>query len=220
VDAIRSRGKLPILTAGTGFYLRAFLWGMYRVPEISPDLKSYVASLSSEEVLQKLYRIDPDALELISKNDFYRYRRALETGLAGAKWSRLGQETEGGYLDKNPDLKWEGYFISWERDTLYKRINQRCKGILERMAEEAWEVCKGYGEDCPGLKTLGYNFALDYRKGQITIESFYEGLAKAHRNYAKRQITWFRKDSQLRHISWDSLLGRLQELEYKINRKE
>lgn len=214
--SIRDRGKIPILTAGTGFYLRAFLHGMYPVPDILPEIRNLVNEMDEARVLEELKERDFPAFEKISPNDFYRYRRALEVNLSGVKWSGLGQETEGGYLHKNPGLRIQGYFVDWDRDILYRGINDRAKSILEPMAEEAKRVCDLYGRECPGLKTLGYNFALDYLQGSRTIESYYDEIAKAHRNYAKRQITWFKRESYLVSGTWDSILGTLIDLQLLI----
>ncbi|MCC5814198.1 MAG: tRNA (adenosine(37)-N6)-dimethylallyltransferase MiaA [Leptospira sp.] len=220
VQSILKRNKIPILMAGTGFYLRAFLYGMYPVPKISEETRQIVNNLSDVEVLHQLESLDMHAYQKISPNDFYRYRRALEVNLSGQKWSQLGEKTEGGFLDEIPGVSILGLFIDWDRKILYERINQRAKSILEPMIEEAKSISLRYGRNCPGLKSLGYNFALDYIDGTLNVESFYEEIAKAHRNYAKRQITWFRKEPLIRPVSWDYALGTLVELQLlKKNKK-
>jgi tRNA dimethylallyltransferase len=220
VQSIIDRNKIPILIAGTGFYLRAFLYGMYPVPEISEETRQMVNAMSDVEVLHQLKSLDMQAYEKISPNDFYRYRRALEVNLSGQMWSQLGEKTEGGFLEEVPDLAVLGLFIDWDRKILYERINQRVQSILVPMIEEAKVISLRYGKNCPGLKSLGYNFALDYIDGTLNVETFYEEIAKAHRNYAKRQITWFRKEPLLQAVSWDFALGTLVELQLlKKNKK-
>lgn len=213
VQKIIDKKKIPILTAGTGFYLRAFLYGMYPVPKIPADVRNHVNSLSEGMVLEELEKMDSIAKEEISPNDFYRYRRALEVAYMGVKWSDLKTKTDGGYLTENPGIRVRGFFLDWNRNELYERINRRAESLLIPMAQEARKISERYGRNCPGLKTLGYNFALDYIDGSLNIESFCEEIAKAHRNYAKRQITWFRKQPLLESFSWDCVLGILADMQ-------
>jgi tRNA dimethylallyltransferase len=202
VESIQAEGKIPILVTGTGFYLKAFLYGMYPVPDVPPEIHNSVLALSEEEVIRELKEKDLTSYERISPNDFYRYRRALEISRLGSRWSELNGETNGGYIRaKRPNVL--GFFLDWDRRILYDRINKRAKEILLGMSKEAEEISLRYGRDCPGLKSLGYNFALDFLDGKISLETFYEGIAKAHRNYAKKQITWFRKEPLVQSATWD-----------------
>lgn len=213
VDKIRAQGKIPILTAGTGFYLKAFLYGMYPVPSPTQEVKNYVQSLPPESLVEELRKKDPEALNKISKNDYYRYKRALELAMSGILFSHLGKERVGGYLEDRKIQNYQGYWIIWDRKILYQRIEERAKNILLPMAEEAKKVEKEYGRDCPALKTLGYNFALDFIHGKIKIESFYSELVRAHRLYAKKQTTWFRKQPDLKPVTWNELLEILKQLQ-------
>ncbi|WP_167882144.1 tRNA (adenosine(37)-N6)-dimethylallyltransferase MiaA [Leptospira semungkisensis] len=201
LDGVLSRGKIPVLTAGTGFYLNAFLFGMFPVPSISQEIKEKVESLSMEERIEELKRLDPKALLKIFPNDNYRYGRALEVNLMGTVWSELKLE-EGGGVISSRNLKIQGaYFLDLDRKELYSRIDARARQMIEAgMAKEAEKVAEKYGEDCPGLQSLGYNFALENIKGTSNLETFFGNLSQSHRNYAKRQITWFRKQKFLEPI--------------------
>jgi tRNA dimethylallyltransferase len=209
VDRILSEGKIPILVAGTGFYLKAFLYGMYPAPNVPESIHSHVLGLKEEDVVAQLKELDRQAYDSISPNDYYRYRRALEINLTGTKWSEVKLDTEGGFLRSHSGLLIRGFFLDWDRKELYLRINERAKNILLPMAEEAKIISDRYGRDCPGLLSLGYDFALDFLAGRLNIETFYEGIAKTHRNYAKRQVTWFRKEPLLESVSWDFALRTL-----------
>ncbi len=217
---IRAKSKIPILVAGTGFYLKAFLYGMYPIPDVPESVHNEVLALSEEIVAFELQTRDPEAFKLISKNDFYRYRRALEVCRVAGSWSEFKKETRGGLLKSHPDLSIVGFFIDWDRDILYQRINERAHSILLPMAEECKKVQALYGRDCPGLKTLGYNFAVDYVEQNLSLDSFYEEIAKDHRNYAKRQITWFKKEPLLQSVSWDFALERLLEFQLLIKKNK
>ncbi|WP_207766282.1 tRNA (adenosine(37)-N6)-dimethylallyltransferase MiaA [Leptospira wolffii] len=213
LDDILSRDKIPVLTAGTGFYLNAFLFGMYPVPQISPEIRAKVEALSMEERIRELQLLDPKALERIFPNDNYRYGRALEVNWSGAVWSELKvEEGEGALVSRN--LKIAGaYFLDLDREILYRRINARAREMIESgMAEEAKRVAEKYGEDCPGLQSLGYNFALENIKGTSNLETFFGNLSQSHRNYAKRQVTWFRKQKFLEPIDPSSVYKKIQNI--------
>lgn len=201
---IQSRGKVPFLIGGTGFYLRAFLLGMYPVPNVPKETKEYVLTLPLEEARGLLQSKDPKAMEALNEQDGYRIKRALEVVLTGVLWSDVSKETVGGYLADHPEVRLVGHWLDWPREILYKRINVRVEEIVSAMLEETKEVVSKYGPNCPGLRTLGYNFALAFLNGMIDINTFIEQLAQSHRNYAKRQITWFKKESFLSPISYDA----------------
>lgn len=204
ISDIQSRGKIPFLIGGTGFYLRAFLLGMFPVPNVPKETKEYVLGLSLDEARLMLQQKDPKAMETLSYQDGYRIKRALEVVLTGVLWSDVSKETVGGFLKDNPDIKLVGHWLDWPREILYNRINTRVEQIVGGMIEETKEVVSKYGPDCPGLRTLGYNFALAFLNGMIDINTFIEQLAQSHRNYAKRQITWFKKEPFLSPISYDA----------------
>ncbi|MGV3666917.1 MAG: tRNA (adenosine(37)-N6)-dimethylallyltransferase MiaA [Leptospira bouyouniensis] len=204
ISDIQSRGKIPFLIGGTGFYLRAFLLGMFPVPNVPKETKEYVLGLSLDEARLMLQQKDTKAMETLSYQDGYRIKRALEVVLTGVLWSDVSKETVGGFLKDNPDIKLVGHWLDWPREILYNRINTRVEQIVGGMIEETKEVVSKYGPDCPGLRTLGYNFALAFLNGMIDINTFIEQLAQSHRNYAKRQITWFKKEPFLSPISYDA----------------
>ncbi|TGK30967.1 tRNA (adenosine(37)-N6)-dimethylallyltransferase MiaA [Leptospira gomenensis] len=195
---VLERNKIPVFTAGTGFYLKAFLFGMFPVPEIDPEVRERVLSLSYEEKKELLQSLDPDSLVRIFPGDEYRLGRALEVNLMGKRWSALEIDPKTSAM-KRFDLRIGcGIFLDLDRAELYDRINRRAAQMIEEgMAEEAWKIRERYGENCPGLKSLGYNFALENKKGNSNVETFLGDLSQSHRNYAKRQITWFRKETYL-----------------------
>ncbi len=213
LDGILAREKIPVLTAGTGFYLNAFLFGMYPVPTISPEIRTKVDALSMEERISELQILDPKALERIFPNDNYRLGRALEVNWMGTIWSELKVEEGRGILDSRNLKIAGGYFLNLDRKKLYERINERAKTMIESgMAEEAKRVADLYGEDCPGLQSLGYNFALENIKGTSNLETFLGNLSQSHRNYAKRQITWFRKQNFLEAMDPAEVYKKIQNI--------
>ncbi|WCL48992.1 tRNA (adenosine(37)-N6)-dimethylallyltransferase MiaA [Leptospira sp. GIMC2001] len=216
---IRKRSKIPILVVGTGFYLKAFLYGMYPVPDIPDSIRNELEGYSDSEVEAKLKAVDIEAYQSIQPNDFYRYRRALEVNLAGGLWSDHKKNIQGGFLKEHPNTKTIGYFLDWDRAILYDRINYRAKQLIDPMIEETKFILEKYGRDCPGLRSIGYNFAIDFLDSKTSVDSFYEDIAKAHRNYAKKQITWFRKEPLLNSVSWDFAMESLREFQLLVKNK-
>ncbi|WP_061249200.1 tRNA (adenosine(37)-N6)-dimethylallyltransferase MiaA [Leptospira alstonii] len=201
LQKVLNAGKIPVFTAGTGFYLKAFLFGMFPVPEIDVSVRDRVLSLSREEKRILLKELDPDSLDKIFLEDDYRLGRALEVNLMGEKWSCLKIDPNTSALRRfDLDIRL-GVFLNPDRKELYERINRRAKQMIDwGMADEAWKVRERYGESCPGLKSLGYNFALENKKGNSNVETFLADLSQSHRNYAKRQVTWFRKENYIQSM--------------------
>lgn len=209
LEKILSKKKIPIILCGTGFYLKAFLYGMFPVPIISTDIKQKLESMSNSERWAQLEEIDIEASKKLSPNDEYRVFRALEVNLSGVKWSTLKNEESEGILKKQK-VEVTGFFLEEDRKTLYERINFRAERMIQNgMIDETKMILKKYGPDCPALNTLGYNFTLEFIRGKLDIESLRENLKKSHRNYAKKQITWFRKEKILEPISKENALDYL-----------
>ncbi len=213
IEDIYARNKIPIITCGTGFYLKAFLYGMYPVPEIKSDVRSKLESISREERWKLLQEVDPKTSEQVSFADDYRVVRALEVFQSGGiKWSELKENKNDGFLAKGK-LEVTGIFIHRDRSQLYERINQRCNLMMHSgLFEETKEVVTKYGEDAPALNSLGYNFALDYINGKMSMESFLEEFSRSHRNYAKKQITWFKKEEVLKEMDWNTALEQIKKI--------
>jgi len=215
IEQIYERNKIPVITCGTGFYLKAFLYGMYPVPEINTDVRQRLESISREERWDLLLKVDPKTAESLNPADDYRVIRALEVyESGGVKWSELKENKNDGFLAKGK-LEVTGIFINRERKELYERINKRCKMMIDSgILEETKEVVEQYGENAPALNSLGYNFALDFMKGKISMESFLDEFSQSHRNYAKKQITWFKKEAVLNSMDWKTGLEQIKNIRW------
>jgi tRNA dimethylallyltransferase len=213
IDGIYEKGKIPIITCGTGFYLKAFLYGMYPVPDIQPGIREELESLSREERWKILQEVDVKTAEILAFADDYRVIRALEVfKSSGTRWSELKENKNDGYLAQGK-LEVTGILIARERSELYERINLRCKLMLQSgLLEETKQVVSEFGEEVPALNSLGYNFALDYIKGKMSMESFSEEFSQSHRNYAKKQITWFKKEEVLQAMDWKTSLETIKKI--------
>jgi len=193
---IAQRGNLPIVSGGTGLYLRALVDGLFPGPQRSEGLREKLRARAKGRGAEYLHRIlrrlDAPAASRIHAHDVAKTIRAIEVCLASRRpmtelW-RQGREPLRDFrilrLGLNP-----------EREALYARINQRAAKMFEQgLIRETERLLAKYGEGARPLASLGYKQALDFLRGERDRESALRAAQQAHRNYAKRQITWFRKE--------------------------
>jgi tRNA dimethylallyltransferase len=197
------RRPLPIVSGGTGLYLRALVQGLFPGPQRSEELRSKLRSRVTKHGPEYLHRIlqrlDPSAARRIHANDIPKVIRAIEVCLASRRpmtelWQQ-GREALKGFrilrLGLNP-----------EREALYSRINQRAaKMFAEGLIEETKLLLEKYGEQARPLASLGYKQAVQFLRGELSREAALAAAQQAHRNYAKRQITWFRREPQVHWLA-------------------
>jgi len=169
--------------------------GPQRSEELRERLREGVRQRGSAHLLRLLRRLDPGAAERIHANDTPKLVRAIEVCLASRgkiteMWQQ-GRDSLQGFrilrLGLNPD-----------RNSLYERINQRAQIMFESgLAEETQQLLKKYGEHARPLESLGYKQAAQFLRGEINRESAISAAQQAHRNYAKRQMTWFRREHEV-----------------------
>lgn len=192
IAEIEQRKKLPILVGGTGLYISSIIEG-YQVPRIPPDEKlrqklyAQAAKKGPEFLHKKLAKLDPQTAAKIHPNNLRYVIRALEINLTGGH-QKKDQSTR-------PDLTPYIIGLDWSRDILYERINQRVDRQLERgLIDEVRALLrKKYHKDLPAMSSLGVKEIIPYLEGHISLEEAVETLKKNTRNYAKRQLTWFRR---------------------------
>ncbi|MBN1825976.1 MAG: tRNA (adenosine(37)-N6)-dimethylallyltransferase MiaA [Candidatus Eisenbacteria bacterium] len=194
IGEIRERGNLPVLAGGTGLYLRALLRGLDlpvgRDETIRRELKERIAREGSEALHRELARVDPESARVIHRNDAIRIVRALEVHrLTGEPRSLLHKGGGRRHACLTAGLM-------PPRDLLYGRIDAR----FDRMMEEGlWEetkslLDKGLDPDLPCFRSPGYREVIAAIRGRMTREEAVERAKAETRRYAKRQITWFRKE--------------------------
>ncbi len=199
---ITERGRLPIVAGGTGLYLRALIDGLFPAPPKKPGqrerLRKIAATRGPAYLHRLLTRLDRAAAAAIHVNDVPKVVRAIEVSLAAnqpltEQWQR-GRDTLTGYrilrLGLNPP-----------RARLYERINQRAAAMFDRgLVEETERLIARYGEDCRPLTSLGYAEATAVLQNELTREQAVAHAQQGHRNYAKRQLTWFRREPNMRWL--------------------
>jgi tRNA dimethylallyltransferase len=200
IQEIQSRHNFPIVTGGTGLYLRALLEGLFAGPLRSEELRARLRERAAErgpDYLHKLLkRVDPAAAGDIHANDVPKVIRAVEVSISTRQpmtelW-RKGRDPLRGFrilrLGLNPD-----------REALYTRLNQRAREMFATgLIEETRALRLRYGATMRPLSSLGYKQAAQYLDGEFTLEQAIAAAQQGHRNYAKRQITWFRREPDVR----------------------
>ena len=199
IKEVIEKGKTPIIVGGTGLYVDRLIYEI-EYPEIKFD-EEYRKKLEKEveeEGLEKLYekakKIDPIAIQKISKTDKKRIQRVLEIYHATGK-TKTEQEIIS--RQKEPEYAYKVYGLLWDRQKLYDRINLRVDIMIEQgLIEEVKTILKKYSEFPTAMQGLGYKEVVQYLNKEITKEEMIEKIKQETRRYAKRQMTWFRKNKQ------------------------
>ncbi len=199
LEEVKTRRNMPIVVGGTGLYLRALLEGLFPGPERSDELRARLRKMSTARGSSYLHRIllrlDPTAASRIHANDAPKLIRAIEVCLASqykmTELWKLGRDPLRGFrilrLGLDP-----------ERSALYDRINQRAQKMFEDgLVEETQALLEKYGSRAGPLSSLGYKQAVQFIRCELTREQAVQAAQQAHRNYAKRQMTWFRGEPEV-----------------------
>ena len=193
IELILSKGKTPIIVGGTGLYFRILLEG-YDIPRVTPNnvLREELNNLTIEELIERLKKTDKKYTENTKNTDKRKIIRAIEVSeTLGKPFSELNKQKEPPY-----DVEWIG--INMPRDEIYKRINNRVDKMVEQgIVEETKNLLKKHGRISNITETIGYKEIINYLDGEITFDKAIELLKQHTRNYAKRQLTWFRRNKAL-----------------------
>jgi tRNA dimethylallyltransferase len=201
LEEIKARKNLPIVVGGTGLYLRALLDGLFPGPERSNELRARLreraTSRGSDHLHRILHRLDPAAAAKIHANDTPKLIRAVEVCLASRqKMTDLWQQGH----EKLKGFRILRLGLDPDRAALYDRINRRAQMMFDAgLIEETQRLLQKNGEDAWPLSSLGYKQAMQFLRGQLTRQQAIQAAQQAHRNYAKRQMTWFRREPE---VTW------------------
>ena len=199
IRKILKKGKVPIVVGGTGLYVDSLIYEIeYPNMEFDEEYREKLEKEVEENGLEGLYEkakeIDNEAIKKISKNDKKRILRILEIYHATGK-NKTDQEKES--RKKEIEFDYKVYALKWDREKLYERINKRVDIMLEQgLIEEVKKVYEKYNEFPTAMQGLGYKEVVEYLENNITKEEMIEKIKQETRRYAKRQITWFRKNKQ------------------------
>ncbi len=195
---ITQRNRLPIVAGGTGLYLRALLDGLFPAPPRNEPLRTKLRTRNSAHLHRILTRLDPAAARLIHANDTPKLIRAIEVTLAARQpitrqW-QSGRDPLTGYRILRMGL-------DPPRPELYARINHRAAQMFDSgLVEETTQLVERYSFDIRPLTSLGYAQAVAVLRQELTLDDAVKLAQQGHRNYAKRQLTWFRKDPAIQWL--------------------
>jgi tRNA dimethylallyltransferase len=213
---IEKRGRLPIVSGGTGLYLRALVEGLFPGPRRSEELRDRLRGRAEKYGAERLHRIlrrlDASAARRIHPHDVPKVIRAIEVCLAsGPPFRRTSRRTMTELWQQGREPL-QGFRIlrlglNPDREALYTRINQRAANMFDEglsgggLIAETERLLKQYGDRARPLASLGYKQAVQFLRGELDRESALTAAQQAHRNYAKRQITWFRREPDVHWLA-------------------
>lgn len=198
ISEIRARGKLPIIVGGTGLYINSLLYDMdFNASEPDKAFREEMESLRLEKGNEFLHALlakkSPETAKSLHPNNYKRIIRALEI-LSQKEGFEPFAEMKKPERQKNGSL----YILHTERERLYERINQRVLEMIQEGLEDEVRrlLAKGYSEELPSMKGIGYRQLALYIRGEISLDEAIEMIQRDSRRYAKRQITWFKRYSE------------------------
>jgi len=199
---IAARGRLPIVVGGSGLYLRALLDGLFAGPPRSEELRVRLRERATErgaEYLHKLLRrLDPAAAQAIHENDVPKVIRALEVSIsAHAPMTGLWQQGR----DPLSGFNILRIGLSPDRQMLYERINHRAREMFSKGLVEETQALAARYPAAWALSSLGYKQATQYLHKEFSLDQAIASAQQGHRNYAKRQLTWFRREPDVHWIA-------------------
>ncbi len=203
VDRLLQSGRVPLVVGGTGLYIKGLLGGIFPAPASDPllreRLKQEAERLGTPALYRRLAGIDPDTAARLHPNDTYRIVRALEvqeaTGEPISRRQRRHRFSDSPYRT----LKIGLYM---EREALYRRIDRRCEAMLDSgLIQEVESLLeKGYRPELKSMQSIGYRHAVEYLAGRRSLDETRRLFCRDTRRYAKRQLTWFRADPEVRWL--------------------
>jgi tRNA dimethylallyltransferase len=203
IAAITARGHLPIVTGGTGLYLRALLQGLFEGPQRSEELRARLRRSEQRHgggwLSKLLRRLDRHAASRIHPNDTPKLIRAIEVSLEARQpitraWT-AGAESLTGYRTLRIGLR-------PERASLYRRIDTRAAAMFEHgLVKETAELIAHYGGERRVFEALGYRQAQQHLAGALTLSEAVAAAQRGHRQYAKRQFTWFNREPDVHWLT-------------------
>jgi len=218
IREIRSRGRIPLVSGGTGLYLRALIRGLDPLPSddrIRRMLREEWDRKGGESMVELLRATDPEAAAKIRPNDRVRVLRALEIArITGAPASSRRTAWK-----RQPDRHRVLFFaLRADRDALYRRIDERVDGMIRRgLVDEVRELLsRGYGPGTRSMGALGYRHIAAHLLHGIPLDQAIREMKRDTRRYAKRQLTWLSAEHDVRWIEADSSIGPLEEMSKKF----
>jgi tRNA dimethylallyltransferase len=212
LNSLSDHGIVPIVVGGSGLYIKALIDGIFNVVGTDEDYRLELSELrkkfGNQYLYEELRKVDPEAARSMLPSNWKRVMRALEVfHISGEPISQLQKDYE-----REVELKFYQFGLEWDRDALYEIIERRVDNMIELgLVEEVRKLLEmGYAKKINALNTVGYKEIIAYLEDEYDLERAVYLIKRNSRRYAKRQITWFRKDSRIEWIrisGFDDLLS-------------
>jgi len=204
IAGIQRRNKKPLIVGGSGLYLRALTDGLSEAPDANPALRAELEAMGRERVLEELGRVDPEAAGRIGPHNFRRLVRALEicrlTGRQSSALRRRWIATSGrdGVSDQRPLM----HGLERDRADLYARCDARVEAMFRAgLVDEVRSLLpRGLAENTTARQALGYKEVIAHLRGEVTLEETVQLVKTRTRQFAKRQLTWFRHQARVEWV--------------------
>ena len=204
-EKIYEKGKIPIVVGGTGFYIQALLYDIdFSEEDADRGYRDRLKKLAEEKGNGYLHRmlaeVDPESAQAVHENNIKRVIRALEFyEKTGTKISMHNEQER----TKDSRYNFVYFVLTHERKILYDRINQRVDRMIEAgLIDEVRQLaCEGYTKDMVSMQGIGYKEVFDYLEGKQDLAETAERIKKDTRHFAKRQLTWFRREKEVTMIN-------------------
>jgi len=210
IDQIHSRGRPAIIVGGSGLYIKALTHGLALLPEVDPKLRAKLNALSTDALRSQLADLDPENAHKIDAKNRRRLMRALEICLTTGK--RASEQR----TQWNAMAKTNGAFVLRDRDELYERINRRVEAMFENGVIEEVRVAGAVSSTASQM--IGLREIRELRAGKMSILQCVAAIQQATRRYAKRQLTWFRRQTNFEPLNL-SLLSHNEAVKWILLRK-
>lgn len=207
IEEILDKGKLPMVVGGTGLYINSLIYDLDFTSSVSNwnlryEYEEKANAYGNEYIHDELKNVDPVSADRVHVNDTKRIIRALEV------YYETGKPMSESYKDfRKPSNEFDIVMIGlrMDREKLYERIDKRIDIMIEQgLIEEVKSLLdKGYSEDLTSMQGIGYKEIISYLKGECSLEDTVEILKRQSRRYAKRQLTWFRKEEKVHWVDVD-----------------
>lgn len=202
IQELYKHNKLPIIVGGTGFYIESLLfpYSFGNCPQnlvVREKYKNLASEKGNDYVFEILKKVDPISAEKLHPNDVKRVIRALEI------YETTGKPKSEQTLNKTSDYDYKLLLLNYDRDVLYERINKRVDLMLENGLENEVRklVDSGLNRESQSMQGIGYKEFFDYFDSKISYEQLVEKIKQDSRNYAKRQITWFKHMQNIEQVN-------------------
>ena len=217
IDELLEKNKIPIVIGGSGLYIKTIVDGIVETADKDDEYRSKLLEIKSNEGIKKLYEIlqqvDPESASKMLPQNWKRVMRALEVRqITGIPIWEHHQHQE-----KKNKYQFRQYGLNWQRELLYSNIDKRVDEMINNgLVEEVKKLlAEGFSDKLNALNTVGYKEIISHLKTEINLDKAIELIKRNTRRYAKRQLTWFRKDDR---IKWYDIkdFSELDQLSEKI----